>query len=395
MSPLCENFLTREELGEMEPFYPLHAFVCENCFLVQVEEFVSGEEIFGREYAYFSSFSDSWLKHSEKYVNSITKRLGLDGKSHVIEVASNDGYLLKNFVAKSIPCLGIEPAPNVAEAAINNGVPTVVKFFGADLARELVADGKSADLLVANNVMAHVPDLNDFIAGMKIVLAKGGTITVEFPHLLNLIEQTQFDTIYQEHYCYFSLRTAQQVFAEHGLILFDVEEIPTHGGSLRVYCRHSGEAEPSELVHQILDREEAQDMNRLEGYTSFGEKVAQVKHLLLQFLIDARRDGRQVVGYGAPGKGNTLLNYCGIGRDMLDFVVDRNPYKHGKYLPGTHIPVFPTEKIAEVKPDYVLILPWNMKDEIIEQLDYVRQWGAQFVVPIPEPRIVTGKEPAR
>jgi SAM-dependent methyltransferase len=385
-SPLCENFLTREQLKEPEPFYPLHAYVCHNCYLVQVEEYVHGKEIFGGEYAYFSSYSDSWLEHARRYVDMITDRLGLTDSHHVIELASNDGYLLKNFVAKGVPCLGVEPADNVAAVAVEKGVPTTVRYFGVETARGLVEEGYQADLLIANNVLAHVPDLNDFVGGMKIILKSGGVITIEYPHVLNIIEGNQFDTIYQEHYCYFSLITLLQVFAAHGMTIFDVEEIPTHGGSLRIYIRHTEDETKPVTDAVVRKRQEELDggFDKMETYEAFAEKVAATKRRLLEFLIQAKREGKRIVGYGAPGKGNTLLNYCGIREDFINYVVDRNPYKHHKFLPGTHIPVFPTEHIAETKPDYVLILPWNLKDEISQQLEYVREWGAKLVVPIPE-----------
>lgn len=385
MSPLCENFLTAEQLTQPEEFYPLHAFVCENCFLVQVEEYVSGVEIFGGEYAYFSSYSDSWLAHAKRYADAIEKRLGLNEKSQVVELASNDGYLLKNFVDKGIPALGIEPADNVAAVAREKGVPCRVRFFGQKTAQELLDDGIRADLLIANNVLAHVPDLNDFIAGMKMVLADDGVLTVEFPSLMCIMEGNQFDTIYQEHYCYYSLVTLQKIFAAHGITLFDVEELTTHGGSLRIYGRHThDESKPVTLaIEKTVEREISAGYTRLETYRSFALQVAETKRGLLEFLIQAKRDGKRVACYGAPGKGNTLLNYCGIRQDFIDYVVDRNPYKHGKFLPGTHIPVYGPEKIEETKPDYVLILPWNLRDEISRQLDYVRQWGAKLVVPIP------------
>jgi SAM-dependent methyltransferase len=385
-SPLCENFLTQDQLLESEVFYPLRAVVCDECFLVQVEEYVSGKEIFCGEYAYFSSFSDSWLAHAARYVDMIVDRLKLSGDSHVIELASNDGYLLKNFVQKGISCLGIEPAENVAAVAVENGVPTLVKYFGVETARQVAGDYLKADLLIANNCLAHVPDLNDFVGGMKIVLNDSGVITIEFPHLINIIEENQFDTIYQEHYCYFSLHTLIQVFQKHGMTIFDVEKLPTHGGSLRIYIRHTEDhSKPvTSAVTEIHAAELNSGFTKLETYSAFAERVAETKRALLEFLIQAKRDGKSVVGYGAPGKGNTLLNYCGIRTDFIDYVVDRNPYKHGKFLPGTHIPVFPTERIAETKPDYVLILPWNLKDEISAQLEYVRGWGGQLVVPIPE-----------
>jgi hypothetical protein len=386
MSPLCESFLAREQLLAMEPFYPLRALFCEECGLMQVEEYVGGREIFCGQYAYFSSYSDTWLSHSKRYAHQMIERFDLDSSSLVVELASNDGYLLKNFVERGIRCMGIEPADNVAEAAREIGVPTRVEYFGAELAQQMVAEGLQADLLPANNVLAHVPDLNDFVAGMKILLAWRGVITVEFPHLVNLIEGNQFDTIYQEHYCYFSFCTIERIFAAHGITLFDVEELPTHGGSLRIYGRHAEHAElsVSPSVGAMRRREIEKGFHRLETYRAFAERVAEVKRSLLEFLIQARRQGKRVAAYGAPGKGNTLLNYCGIRADFVDYAVDRNPYKHGRYLPGTHIPVFAPEKIAETRPDYVLILPWNIKEEIVNQLAYVREWGAQFVVPIPE-----------
>ncbi|MCG6155282.1 class I SAM-dependent methyltransferase [Rubinisphaera margarita] len=385
MHPLCENFLTREQLSEEEPFYPLHAYVCERCYLVQVEEYVNGREIFEGEYAYFSSFSSSWLEHARRYVDHVTERFALNADSQVVELASNDGYLLQNFVSKGIPCLGIEPAANCAKVAIEKGVPTRVEYFGVEPAKRIVAEGIKADLLIANNCLAHVHDLNDFVGGMKTILADQGVLTVEFPTAVNMIELNQFDTIYQEHYCYFSLTTLQKVYRHHGMEIFDLDEIPTHGGSLRIYVRHIEDTTKpiSSAVHDMLALEEAKGFTEMSTYTGFAENVKEVKRALLSFLIEAKREGKQVVGYGAPGKGNTLLNYCGIREDFLDYVVDRNPYKHGKYLPGTHIPVHATEKIAETRPDYILILPWNLKSEITEQLEYTREWGAKLVVPIP------------
>jgi hypothetical protein len=384
-SPLCESFLSPEELRQAEPFYPLAAYVCEKCFLVQVPEYVSGERIFGIEYAYFSSFSDTWLNHCERYAEMIIERLGLDARSQVVEVASNDGYMLKNFVARGVPALGIEPAPNVAATAVEKGVPTLVKFFGTETARGLVEAGTRANLLIGNNVLAHVPDLNDFVEGLRTLLESDGTLTMEFPHLQRMIEGNQFDTIYQEHYCYFSLLAVSQVFEAHGLTIFDVEELPTHGGSLRIYARPTEDASRpvTDAVKTLDARERELGYDRLETYRAFAEQVAETKRQLLDFLIRAKRDGKSVAGYGAPGKGNTLLNYCGVRQDFVDYTVDRNPYKHGKFLPGTHIPVFPPDRIAETRPDYVLILPWNLKDEIMEQLAYIREWGGRFVVPIP------------
>ena len=385
-SPLCENFLTAEQLSEPELFYPLHAFVCGECFLVQVEEYVSGTDIFGGEYAYFSSYSDSWLAHAAAYADAIAKRLDLGPDSMVVEIASNDGYLLKNFVAKGIPVLGIEPADNVAAVAREKGVNTKVRFFGVETGKALAADGVRADLMCANNVIAHVPDLNDFVGGFQHVLKPDGTLTVEFPHLVNIVEGNHFDTIYQEHYCYHSLSTLSQVFEHHNMTVFDVEEIPTHGGSLRIYVRHTADdTRPvSDAVKRILKQEADKGYRDLEVYRAFAERVRETKRAFLDFLIEANRAGKQVVGYGAPGKANTLLNYCGVRTDMMAYTVDRNPYKHGKYLPGTHVPVHAPDMIDRTKPDYIVILPWNLRDEIAEQLSYTREWGAKLVVPIPE-----------
>lgn len=389
MSPLCESYLRADQLNQMEPFYPLHAYVCERCFLVQVEAYVSPEEIF-TEYAYFSSYADTWLQHAREYVDQIVERLGLDADSHVVEVASNDGYLLQHFVARGIPALGVEPARNVARVAIEKGVPTRIDFFGREMAVRMVAEGQRADLLIGNNVLAQVPDLNDFVAGMKTVLNPLGVITMEFPHLMNLVTENQFDTIYHEHFSYFSLLTAEKIFAAHGLTVFDVEQLPTHGGSLRVYARRTADdTHPvHDRVHALRDREIEAGYDQMEVYEAFGERVRETKRKLLDFLIQAKREGRVIVGYGAPGKGNTLLNYCGIRTDFLDYTVDRNPYKQGKYLPGTHIPIYPPDRIRKTRPDDVLILPWNFKDEIMEQMAYVRDWGGRFVIPIPEVEVV-------
>jgi SAM-dependent methyltransferase len=388
MSPLCESILTAEQLNDMEPFYPLRVHVCPRCFLVQLSEYVSPEHIFS-EYAYFSSYSTSWVEHARKYTKGIQQRLQLTDTSFVVELASNDGYLLQHFVEAGIPVLGIEPAVNVAEAARQKHVPTRTCFFGTDTAREMAAQGEQADLLIGNNVLAQVPNLNDFVAGMKIVLKPRGAITVEFPHLVQLMDGNQFDTIYHEHFSYFSFITVEKIFAAHGLTVFDVEEIPTHGGSLRVYARHANDASrPVEAaVGQLRAREEQAGLTRLETYGAFDEQVKETKRKLVEFLIRVRREKKTVAGYGAPGKGNTLLNYCGIRTDFLEYTVDRNPYKHYKFLPGTHVPIFPPERIRETRPDYVLILPWNLKDEIMAQLAYVRDWGGQFIVPIPEVRV--------
>ncbi len=388
LSPLCQNRVTREALEQPEVFYPLKAVVCEKCWLVQVHAHVAGEDIFS-DYAYFSSYSESWLRHCREYVERIAAKLQLGPKSQVIEIASNDGYLLQYFVEKGIPALGIEPAANVAEAARQKGVESIAKFFGTKTARELVDQGIRPDLLLGNNVLAHVPDLNDFVAGLKILLKDDGVITFEFPHLMRLIEENQFDTIYQEHYCYFSLLTIQKVFQHHGLTIFDVETLSTHGGSLRIYARHSEDkTKPvSKSVDQLHDLEIEKGTTRLETYTDFAERVAETKRKLLEFLIRAKREGKSIVGYGAPGKGNTLLNFCGIRTDFLDYTVDRNPMKQNTYLPGSRIPVYEPERIAETHPDYVLILPWNLREEIMGQLSYIRDWGGQFVVPIPETKI--------
>ena len=385
MSPLCESILDASQLNQMEAFYPLHVFVCEDCFLVQVQEYVKPEHIF-TEYAYFSSYSDSWLTHARKYTHAMVERFGLGTHSHVVELASNDGYLLQYFVEAGIPVLGIEPAKNVAEVAVGKGIPTLVQFFGADCARALVQRGVGADLVIGNNVLAQVPDLLSFVEGMKILLNPEGVITLEFPHLLRLMEGNQFDTIYHEHFSYFSFQTVERIMARFELRVFDVEELPTHGGSLRVYICHEGSKLHSrtDRADKLASHEQHQGFNSLEIYSSFSEQVKQTKRNILDFLIRAKQNGKSVVGYGAPGKGNTLLNYCGIRTDFIDYTVDRNPYKHGKFLPGTHIPVYEPGKISETKPDYIFILPWNLKREISEQLSYVREWGAKLVVPIPE-----------
>jgi SAM-dependent methyltransferase len=385
MSPLCESFLRADQLNQMEPFYPLLLWVCERCFLVQLEEYVTGEEIF-TDYAYFSSFSDTWLQHARVYVEQMTRQLDLTSRSRVVEIASNDGYLLQYFVQRGIPVLGIEPATNVAKVAESKGVPTLVRFFGVETARELVSAGQQADLVLGNNVLAQVPDLNDFVGGIKLLLAPSGVVTIEFPHLLKTIEGNQFDQVYHEHFSYFSLYSVERIFAAHGLTLFDVEELSTHGGSLRIYGRHSEDtAKPlSDRLFALRSREAEAGIATLAYYESFESRVRGTKRKLLEFLIDVKRAGKKVVGYGAPGKGNTLLNYCGIRTDFVEFTVDRSPHKHGKFLPGTHIPIFPPERLWNARPDYVLILPWNLKTEIMDQLSGIREWGGRFVVPIPE-----------
>ena len=388
MAPPCETILERAQLNQMEAFYPLHVFVCDQCFLVQLQEYVAPEDIF-TEYAYFSSYSDSWLAHAKAYAKLMIERSKLNAQSHIVELGSNDGYLLQYFVEAGIPVLGIEPAANVARGAIARGVPTLVKFFSAELAEELARDGMQADLLIGNNVLAQVPDLRGFVKGMKILLRPNGIITLEFPHLMRLIAENQFDTIYHEHFSYFSFLTVKKILAEFGLTVFEVDELPTHGGSLRIYARHEQDnSRPVTLsVQELEEREKKAGFTRLETYFSFAEKVKETKRKILDFLIQVKREEKSVVGYGAPGKGNTLLNYCGIRSDFLDYTVDRNPYKHGKFLAGTHIPVFDTGRIRKTKPDYVLILPWNLKKEISEQLSYVREWGGKLVVPIPEVEI--------
>ena len=388
MSPLSNAYLKLDTINKAEKFYPLHAYVCDNCFLVQLEEFETPDHIFS-DYAYFSSYSETWLRHAENYTELMTQRFSLNANSQVIEIASNDGYLLQYFQKQNIPVLGIEPAANVAKVAEEKGIPSLVKFFGVSTAKELVAQGKQADLLLGNNVLAHVPDLNDFVAGMKIVLKPDGILTMEFPHVLQLILQNQFDTIYHEHFSYFSFLTVEKVFATHGLTLFDVEELPTHGGSLRIYGQHNDGKKPiSDRVSKLKTKEIEAGLEQRSTYLGFGEQVKATKRHLLSFLIDIKNQGKSVVGYGAPAKGNTLLNYCGIRTDLLDYTVDRSPYKQGLFLPGTHIPIYHPDKIIETKPDYLLILPWNIKDEIIEQMSHIREWGGKFVVPIPEVEVI-------
>ena len=389
MSPLANSYVKADELNQMEPFYPLHVRVCDACFLVQLEAAATPEVIFS-DYAYFSSYSDSWLAHARAYTDTVTRRFGLNNASRVVEVASNDGYLLQYFAAKGIPVLGIEPAKNVAAAAVQRDIPTLVRFFGEDLARDLAADGKRADLIIGNNVLAHVPELNGFVCGLEILLAPTGVITLEFPHLMRLMEENQFDTIYHEHFSYFSLITVRNLFARHGLAVFDVEELPTHGGSLRIYaCHREDTSKPAgERVGALLSREKKAGFTKLEHYLSFGQQVEETKRKLLNFLITAKSAGSSVVGYGAPAKGNTLLNYCGVGTDFVDYTVDRSPHKQGRFLPGTHIPIYHPDRIRESRPDYLLILPWNLSEEITEQMSCIRKWGGRFVVPIPEVRVL-------
>jgi SAM-dependent methyltransferase len=384
MSPLCESYPAAADFRRGESYYPLHVYVCTTCFLVQLEEFERVENIFG-DYPYFSSYSDSWLKHAEDYCHKMKARLGLDAQSFVVEVASNDGYLLQYFVKQGIPVLGIEPAANVAKVAVEKNVPTLVRFFGANLATELALQNRGADLVLGNNVLAQVPDLNDFVEGLKILLKPTGVLTLEFPHLLQLIKHNEFDTIYHEHFSYFSLLSTRKILEAHGLKIYDVEELASHGGSLRVYaCRkESSTHEVKPLVDMLIAEEKRAGLDAPDGYRDFTAQVKQTKFELLDFLLTAARQGKRVAGYGAPGKSATLLHYCGIGKDLIEYTVDRSPHKQGRFLPGTHIPIYHPDRIRETKPDYVVILPWNLKTEITEQLKYIREWGGRFVVPIP------------
>lgn len=385
MSPLCETYPSAQDLNRGEIYYPLHVYVCERCFLVQLEEFEKPENIFS-DYAYFSSYSDSWLAHCQKYCDKMAERLGLNERSLVAEVASNDGYLLQYFVRRNVPVLGIEPAANVARVAVEKGVPTLVRFFGQAVAEELAAEGRCADLIVANNVLAQVPDLNDFVEGLKILLKPAGVLTLEFPHLLRLMEGNEFDTIYHEHFSYFSMLTTVNILRAHGLTAFDVEELPTHGGSLRVFARRAEDQthKIGQRVDELIRHEKKAGLDSISGYESFAHQVKQTKLALVDFLLTAARQGRKVAGYGAPGKSATLLHYCGIGTDLIEYTVDRSPHKQGRFLPGTHIPIHHPDRIRETRPDFVVILPWNLKDEIIQQLQFIREWGGRFVVPIPE-----------
>jgi SAM-dependent methyltransferase len=385
-SPLSNAYLSKDNLDKMEPYYPLKVYVCEKCFLVQLEEFETTENIFSSDYAYFSSYSESWLGHCRKYTEMMLNRFRFNQNSFIVEVASNDGYLLQYFKQSGIPVLGIEPASNTAEVAIKKGILTDITFFDTFYAKKMNKDGKLADLIIGNNVLAHNPNLNDFVEGLKIALKHNGIITMEFPHLLKLIEYNQFDTIYHEHFSYLSFYTVQKLFAVHNLELFDVEEIPTHGGSLRIYAKHKEDDSNTitSSVKNLLAKEESAGLLELKTYYGFGKKVEATKRKLLQFLIQAKNEGKKIIGYGAPAKGNTLLNYCGIRTDFLDYTVDLSPHKQNKYLPGTHIPIKHPDKIKEDNPNYILILPWNIKDEIMEQLSFIREWGGKFIVPIPE-----------
>ena len=392
MSPPCESFVAADAANDVEPFYPLHAFVCDECFLVQLQEYVAPENIF-TDYAYFSSFSDSWVAHAKRYCDMVIERFALSQSSFVVELASNDGYLLQHFLTSNIPMLGIEPAVNVAKVAIGKGIPTLTEFFNEALATDMAARGQKADLIIGNNVLAQVPDINDFVAGMKTLLKPEGVITLEFPHIEKLIAENQFDTIYHEHFSYFSLLTIEKMARRHGLKVFDVEEIPTHGGSLRVFFSHEDSKFPREArVDSLLAREVNAGLDNIGTYTAFSEAVRQTKRNLLSFLIRLKEMRKSICAYGAPGKGNTLLNYCGIGTDFIDFAVDRNPYKHGRLTPGMHIPIRPVSEIPHMKPDYVLILPWNLKNEIVAQMKDIRNWGGKFIVPIPDISIIDPKE---
>ncbi len=390
MSPISNSFLKSDQLDKAEKFYPLHAYVCDNCFLVQLEEFETPEQIFSSDYAYFSSYSESWLSHCQSYTELTIEKFGINDNSQVIEIASNDGYLLQYFQQRGVPILGIEPAANVAKVAEEKEIPTLAKFFGVETARLLKNQGKQADLLIGNNVLAHVPDINDFVAGMKIALKQNGILTMEFPHLLQLMECNQFDTIYHEHFSYFSFLTVEKIFASHGLTLFDVEEIATHGGSLRIYGKHDTNSnyEVTNRLTNLKEKEIKAKLDRIDTYLGFGEQVKETKRKLLQFLIEVKSQGKTIVGYGAPAKGNTLLNYCGIRSDFLDYTVDRSPYKQGLFLPGTHIPIYHPDKIRETRPDYVMVLPWNIKDEIVLQMAEIREWRGQFLIPIPQVEVL-------
>ena len=383
-TPLANSYLNAEDLNQAEAFYPLQVHVCEECFLVQLTVVQAPEAIFG-DYAYFSSYSTTWLRHAAEYASTMADRLALDSRSLVVEVASNDGYLLRFFRERGIPVLGIEPAKNVALAAEASGVPTVMEFFGARLAQDLAQSGRHADLLVANNVLAHVPMLDDFTEGLRMALKPRGVLTVEVPHLLRLMAENQFDTIYHEHFSYFSLAVVSRIFARHGLSVVDVDELTTHGGSLRIHARHRDDPTqmPSERVAAVIAAEERVGLMTPERYHAFAERVRETKRALLDFLIAAKRKGHSIVGYGAPAKGNTLLNYCGVRTDFIDYTVDRSPHKQGRYLPGTRIPIYPPERIAETRPDYVLILPWNLREEIAGQMGVIRDWGGRFIVPVP------------
>jgi hypothetical protein len=383
MSPLCESYISADHLDDPEIFYPLNVLLCASCLLVQLPAYVSGEQIFS-QYAYFSSYSDSWVEHAERYSLAMIDRLDLSPDSLVTEVASNDGYLLQHFMARDIPVLGIEPASNVAESALSRGIPTEVEFLSSGTGREIAARHGRADLVAANNVLAHVPNIRDFVAGLRALVRETGVVTLEFPHLLRLIERRQYDTIYHEHYSYLTLLTSSRALSTAGLRVVDVDELETHGGSLRVYARPEENAgEPSTQVKAVLAAEESAGLHAVGGYAGFAGDVLKIKSDLVTFLLEAASEGRKVAGYGAPGKGNTLLNHCGIRSDLLEYTVDRNPLKQGQFLPGTHIPIYAPDLLADTRPDYILVLPWNLRAEITEQLGYIRSWGGRLVFPIP------------
>jgi SAM-dependent methyltransferase len=389
LSPLCETYPTEADLNRGETYYPLHVYVCEKCWLVQLEEYETPEQIFS-DYPYFSSFSDSWLRHCERYCEAMKTRFGLDSQSFVVEVASNDGYLLQYFVKRDVPVLGIEPAANVAKVAVEKGIPTLVRFFGTELAMEMAAEGRRADLVLGNNVLAQVPDLNDFVEGLKVILKPEGVLTMEFPHLLQLMQLNEFDTIYHEHFSYFSLLSTIKIMEVHGLKVFDVDELKSHGGSLRIYaCRAESKTHPLEPnVSKVLADEARAGLDRVDGYESFAQQVKETKFALVDFLLSAAKQGKKVAGYGAPGKSATLLHYCGIGKDLIEYTVDRSPYKQGRFLPGSRIPIYHPDRIREARPDYVVILPWNLSDEIMQQLQFIREWGGRFVMPIPKVTVI-------
>lgn len=389
-SPLCQRHVTPARFDHAESIYPLHVYVCHSCFLVQLPAYVAREEIFDAEYGYFSSFSETWLKHAEAYVQMMIPRFGLGAATRVVELASNDGYLLQYFKRAGVPVLGIEPTENTAAIAIKNGIPSLTKFFGRETAREVLASDGPASLILGNNVLAHVPDINDFVGGMKILLGPGGVVTMEFPQLLHLIDRSYWDTIYHEHFSYLSFTTVEKIFAAQGLVLFDVDDLPTHGGSIRIYGRHADDTTKPvhERVLTMREREKAAGHFDLAYYRTYGERVKESKRAILEFLIEAKRQGKRIAAYGAPGKGNTLLNYCGIRTDLIDYTVDRSPHKQGNFLPGTRLPIYAPEKIRETRPDYLFLLPWNLKDEIIKQMADIRGWGGKFVVPIPTLQVI-------
>ncbi|MBU2524832.1 class I SAM-dependent methyltransferase [Patescibacteria group bacterium] len=390
MSPPSNSYLSKEDLNKEEVYFPLKLWLCENCFLVQIDEYKSAREIFNNDYAYFSSYSTTWLNHAKNYVDMITDRLSLNERSNVIEIASNDGYLLQYFKKKNIPCLGIEPTANTAHVAINKGIETIIDYFTFEMSNKIIEERRKFDLILGNNVFAHVPNINDFVSGLKVLLNDGGTITLEFPHLLQLIENNQFDTIYHEHFWYFSLFALQNVFEKHRLKIYDVEELETHGGSLRLFVSHEADDSKSiaKNVKKLLNKEISKGINQFNYYKKFAKRIKKIKIDFLDFVIEVKRAGKSIAAYGAAAKGNTFLNYCGIKNDLIEFVVDASPHKQGNFLPGSHIPIVNEEYIKLNKPDYILILPWNIKDEITRQLKYVNDWRGQFVISIPSLEVI-------